>query len=101
MDSSRGLRNGRIRSVSAVVNTALRPFPALLRFLLIQEALDRLVLQVSFLEPATEETIEDMKRRMLKCLGDEITVEIAVVDAFEEVGAYKFANFVSRLPGSA
>lgn len=42
-----------------------------------------------------------MKRRMLECLGDEITVEIAVVDAFEEVGAYKFANFVSRLPGSA
>lgn len=95
------LPEGRIRSVSAVVNTALRPFPTLLRFRLVQEALDRLVLQVSFLEPATEETIEDMKRRMLKCLGDEITVEIAVVDAFEEVGAYKFANFVSRLPGSA
>ena len=94
------LPEGRIRSVSAVVNTALRPFPTLLRFRLIQEALDRFVLQVSFLEPATEETLGDIKHRMLECLGDKVTVEVAVLDAFEGVGAYKFANFVSRLPDS-
>ena len=94
------LPEGRIRSVSAVVNRALRPFPTLLRFRLIQEALDRFVLQVSFLEPVTEETLADIKRRMLECLGGQVTVEIAVVDAFEEVGTYKFANFVSRLAAS-
>lgn len=91
------LPEGRTRSVAAVVNTALRPFATLFRFRLVQETLDRFVLQASFLEPPTEETLGEMNRRMLECLGDDVTVEVAVVGAFDEVGAHKFANFVCRV----
>jgi len=91
------LPEGRVASVAAVVNTALRPFPALQKFRLIQESVGEFVLQTIFLEPPTEETLSHMKRRMSECLGSGVELAVTVVDTIDEEGVRKFGNFISKL----
>ena len=91
------LPEGRMASVAAVVNTALRPFPTLQKFRLIQESVGEFVLQTVFLEPPVEETLSHMKRRMSECLGSGVDLAVTVVDTIDEGGVRKFGNFTSKL----
>lgn len=91
------LPNGRLASVGAVVSTALRPFPTLQQFHLIQETEDRFVLQTVFLEPPSEEILSRMRCRMTELLGRDILLQIAVTDMTAINAARKFGNFTSRL----
>jgi phenylacetate-CoA ligase len=91
------LPDGRLLSIAALVNTALRPFPTLHKFRLVQESIDQFVLETVFLEQPTEEIISRMRSRVCDILGSGVRLDIAVVDSIDEEGVRKFGNFVSRL----
>jgi phenylacetate-CoA ligase len=92
------LPRGERASVAAVVNTSLRCFPTLRKFCLIQNAIDRFVLQAVFLEPPDRDILQSMERRIRECLVNEVEVRIRVVNCIDVEGARKFGNFVCRLP---
>jgi len=91
------LPDGRLLSIAALVNTALRPFPTLHKFRLIQESVAQFVLETVFLEQPTAEIISRIRSRMCDSLGSGVRLDIAVVDSIDEEGVRKFGNFVSRL----
>ena len=96
-DYTVSLPDGRLLSVAALVNTALRPFPTLHKFRLVQESIGQFVLETVFLEQPTAEIISRIRSRMCDSLGSGVRIEIAVVDSIDEEGVRKFGNFVSRL----
>ena len=91
------LPDGRLLSIGALVNTALRPFSTLHKFRLIQESIDQFVLETVFLEQPTAEIISRIRSRICDSLGSGVRLDIAVVDSIDEEGVRKFGNFVSRL----
>jgi phenylacetate-CoA ligase len=91
------LPDGRLLSIGALVNTALRPFSTLHKFRLIQESIDQFVLETVFLKQPTAEIISRIRSRIRDSLGSGVGLDIAVVDSIDEEGVRKFGNFVSRL----
>jgi phenylacetate-CoA ligase len=91
------LPDGRLLSIAALVNTALRPFPTLHKFRLIQESIGQFVLETAFLEQPTTEIISRIRGRICDFLGSGVELSIVVVDSIDEEGVRKFGNFVSRL----
>ena len=96
-DYTVSLPDGRVLSIAALVNTALRPFPTIRKFRLIQESIGQFVLETVFLKEPTAEIISRMRNRMCDILGSGVRLDIAVVDSIDEEGVRKFGNFVSRL----
>jgi len=90
--------DGKVLSVSAVLNITLRPFDGIDRYRLIQETPTDFVLQVAFMKYPGTETLSEIKKRMIEALGKPVSLEVQVLDFIRDEEELKFSRFISKVP---
>lgn len=93
------LPSGRLLSTWGF-NIFLRGLEGLRQFRVVQSHLDRVVLQLRFAAPPAPGSLDALRERVARHLGEPMRVEIERVEAFEE-GPLKFRTFVSHVRGRA
>ena len=77
----------------------LRSFNGIDQFRIIQESLDRFVLQIVFRENPQNETLSKIRSRIIEFLDEPVRLDIQVVDFIQDE-KLKFRAFISNLPKS-
>ena len=77
-------------------NIFVRSLEGLLQFRFVQKSLDRIVVKLRFAAPPDPAVLTTLRDQFARHVGEPITVELELVDAFEE-GALKFRSFISEL----
>lgn len=94
------LPNGKVLSVSAIVNLTLRPFHGIDQFRLIREGPYDFVLEVVFRERPEVEVLSEIRARMGECLGSPASLDLQIVDFIEEKAGRKYRRFISKIPNA-
>jgi phenylacetate-CoA ligase len=77
-------------------NVFVRSLEGLLQFRFVQRELDRLVVKLRFAAPPGPAVLETLRAQLARHLGEPMSIDLELVDAFEE-GPLKFRSFVSEL----
>lgn len=95
-----GLPNGKVLSVSAIVNITLRPFHGIDQFRLIREGPYDFVLKLVFRERPEVGVLSEIRSRMGECLGSPARLDVQIVDFIEEEAGRKYRRFISKIPNT-
>ena len=80
-----------------VVMAALRRFPWLDEFLIIQESEDQFLVLLVLAQQPDRDALTELGSRVIQALGEPVNVRVEVVDSIERTGQ-EAVTFVSRLP---